>query len=152
MLTATADRQGTVEVRKKDELVATLQTTGRFQMAGKDYFIARHTITKPKLTLHHDDTILAEAEQTFLLSNIYDVRYDGKTCTMKLEGYLHHEAVLYSVSARMGSLASKSIFNPTSRIDIDLPSEIALETQVFVLWIFLQILRQPAVKADWHRD
>ncbi len=141
MLNATADWQGTVEVRKKDELLATLQRTGRFQAGGKDYVIARHAITWPKFTLNHDDIILAEAERTSILSFDYGVRHNDQTWTMKLESLFQLEAGLYSdEGARIGSLVSKSFFSPASEVAMNLPYDIALEAQVFVLWIFLQLL------------
>jgi hypothetical protein len=145
MLKATADWQGTVQVQNKDELVATLQRTGRFHIGGKEYVIARHTITWPKFTLHCDDMMLAEAERTSAFRYTYGICYNGKTWTMKPEGLLERKAVLYSdKAAKAGSLVSKSFLNPTSEVAIDLPSEIALEAQVFVLWLFLQMLHTRA--------
>jgi hypothetical protein len=60
---------------------------------------------------------------------------------MKPEGFISRLAGLYSdETTKAGSFVPKSYFFPASEIAIDLPPEIALEAQVFLLWVFLRLL------------
>jgi hypothetical protein len=141
VLKATGDRRGTFEIRQNGELLTTLQKELRFQLAGKEYGIRRNDAIKPIYSLHHDDAVLATAEHTSILRSSFHIAHAGRTWAMKPEGFISRVAGLYDdESTKVGSFIPKSYFFPNKEIAIDLPPEIALEAQVFLLWVFLRML------------
>jgi hypothetical protein len=137
----TGDWQGTFEIRQNGELLTTFQKKLRFQLAGKEYAIRRNTAIKPFYSLHHDEAVLATAEHTSILRSTFHISHAGRTWTMKPEGFISRLAGLYAdETTKVGSFVPKSYFFPNKEIAIDLPPEITLEAQVFLLWVFLRIL------------
>lgn len=140
MLKATVNWLDRFEIWNNAELLASMPKAACIQVADREYVISRTGYFKPRYTLHHGKTLLAEANQKSIFSGTFRIAASGRSWSMKPEGIFSRRAALYSDDiTQVGSFVPNSYFY-TSEINFDLPYGIPIEVQAFLLWVFLRML------------
>jgi hypothetical protein len=107
-----------------------------FTLNGQSYTIRRAGVFAPLYELLRDNVALVSARQVPFV-NRYTVTSAGRTWTLKAEEMLAKRFGLFDGDARVGGITPSSRFNYTRDISIDLPDELPLEAQVFLMWLLL---------------
>ena len=69
--------------------------------------------------------------------NRFRVSSGGREWELKAEGITAKRFGLFDGGARVGGITPSSSFHYTRDIAIDLPADLPLEAQVFVMWVLL---------------
>jgi hypothetical protein len=107
-----------------------------FTLNGEAYTIRRAGVFAPLYELLRDGVALVSARQVPFV-NRYTVSSAGREWRLKAEEMLARRFGLFDGDARVGSITPSSRFNYTRDIRIDLPDELPLEAQVFLMWLLL---------------
>jgi hypothetical protein len=107
-----------------------------FTLKGEAYTVRRAGVLAPVYELLHDNQPLVSARQAPFV-NRYTVTRGGRVWTLKAEELLAKRFGLFDGDVRVGGITPSSRFNYTSDITIDLPDEMPLEVQVFLVWLLL---------------
>ena len=107
-----------------------------FTLKGLDYTVRRSGFLSPLYELLRDNQPLATAKQAPFV-NRYTVTSSGRVWTLKAEELLAKRFGLFDGDVRVGGISPASRFNYTSDITIELPAEMPLEVQVFLMWLLL---------------
>jgi hypothetical protein len=107
-----------------------------FTLNGESYSIRRAGVFAPLYQLLRDNVALVSARQVPFV-NRYTVTGAGGTWTLKAEEMLAKRFGLFDGDARVGGITPSSRFNYTHDVSIDLPDELPLEAQVFLMWLLL---------------
>ena len=107
-----------------------------FTLNGQTYTIRRAGVFAPVYELLRDNVALVSARQAPFV-NRYTVTSAGRMWRLKAEEMLARRFGLFDGDARVGGITPSSRFNDTRDISIDLPDELPLEAQVFLMWLLL---------------
>jgi hypothetical protein len=107
-----------------------------FTLNGQTYTIRRARLFAPVYELLRDNVALVSVQQTPFV-NRYAVTSAGRIWKLKAEEMLAKRFGLFDGDARVGGITPSSRFNTTRDISIDLPDELPLEAQVFLMWLLL---------------
>jgi hypothetical protein len=107
-----------------------------FTLNGEAYTIRRAGVFAPLHELLRDGVALVSARQVPFV-NRYTVSSAGREWRLKAEEMLARRFGLFDGDARVGGITPSSRFNYTRDIRIDLPDELPLEAQVFLMWLLL---------------
>jgi hypothetical protein len=107
-----------------------------FTLNGQAYTIRRAGVFAPVYELLRDNSALASARQVPFV-NRYTVTSAGRVWTLKAEEMLAKRFGLFDGNARVGGITPSSRFNATRDVSVDLPDELPLEAQVFLMWLLL---------------
>jgi hypothetical protein len=107
-----------------------------FTLNGQAYTIRRAGLFGSVYELSRNNVALVSARQAPFV-NRYTVTSAGRTWTLKAEEMLAKRFGLFDGDARVGGITPSSRFNTTRDISIDLPDELPLEAQVFLMWLLL---------------
>jgi hypothetical protein len=107
-----------------------------FTLNGQAYTIRRAVVFAPVYELLRDNVALVSARQVPFV-NRYTVTSAGRTWRLKAEEMLAKRFGLFDGDTRVGGIAPSSRFNYTRDVSIDLPDELPLEAQVFLMWLLL---------------
>jgi len=125
MIFATAD--GRIVARFEGSPVA-------FVASGHTHFIKQTSQLVPSYRLFREGAHVASAKRAVFLAR-YAIDSAGRVRTLRARGLTERKYVLLNDKAEAGAIYPISFFNPYREIVIDLPNEIAIETQVFMTWI-----------------
>jgi hypothetical protein len=107
-----------------------------FALNGETYTIRRAGVFAPVYELLREGVALVCARQVPFV-NRYMVTCAGRIWTLKAEEMLARRFGLFDGDTRVGGITPSSRFNYTRDISIDLPDELPLEAQVFLMWLML---------------
>jgi hypothetical protein len=107
-----------------------------FTLNGEAYTIRRAGVFAPLYELLRDGVALVSARQVPFV-NRYTVSSAGREWRLKAEEMLARRFGLFDGDARVGGITPSSRFNYTRDIRVDLPDELPLEAQVFLMWLLL---------------
>jgi hypothetical protein len=107
-----------------------------FQLGEKIFTITRKGVVGPKFELWSGNNLTVSLKQIPFL-NRYSVTYAGQVWTLKAMGFTEKNYRLYRDAEQVGSV-STSYFSPYKEILIDLPDELPMEAQAFVMWLILR--------------
>ena len=107
-----------------------------FTLDGQPYIIRRQGNFFPSYELHHGDELLVFAKAVPFV-NRYTIFYGDKSWVLKAEELLAKRFGLYAGSTRVGGINPASRWRPCKEATIDLPDELPLAAQVFLVWIVL---------------
>jgi hypothetical protein len=107
-----------------------------FTLNGQTYVVRRKGVLAPVYELSLDDEPLASAQQAAFV-NRYTVTSAGRKWTLKAEEIFAKRFGLYDGDAKVGGIIPSSRLNATRDVTIDLPDELPLEAQVFLMWLLL---------------
>jgi hypothetical protein len=103
-----------------------------FALRGQTYTVRRTGFFGPLYELMRDDEALASAQQATTRLR-FVVASGGRTWTLKPEQWIGNKFGLFDGDTRVGGIT------PLSAKDfaIDLPDDLPLETQVFLMWLLV---------------
>jgi len=107
-----------------------------FTLNGQACIVRRTGVIAPVYELLRDSEPLISVRQAPFV-NRYTVTCGGRMWTLKAEEMLAKRFGLFDGDARVGGIAPSSRFNYTKDVTIDLPDELPLEAQVFLMWLVL---------------
>jgi hypothetical protein len=107
-----------------------------FILNGQSYTVRRTGVFGPVYSLSCDNEPLATAREAPFV-NRYTVSCADHEWTLKAEELLATRFGLFDGTARVGGVTPSSRFNFTRDITIDLPAQLPLEAQVFLVWLLL---------------
>lgn len=107
-----------------------------FTLKEQAYTVKRAGFLSPVYELLRDNESVATAKQAPFV-NRYTVTSPGRVWTLKAEELLAKRFGLFDGDVRVGGISPASRFNYTSDITIELPAEMPLEVQVFLMWLLL---------------
>jgi hypothetical protein len=107
-----------------------------FTLNGEAYTIRRAGVFAPLYELLRDGVALVSARQVPFV-NRYTVSSAGREWRLKAEEMLARRFGLFDGDTRVGGITPSSRINYTRDIRIDLPDELPLEAQVFLMWLLL---------------
>jgi hypothetical protein len=107
-----------------------------FTLNGEAYTIRRAGVFAPLYELLRDGVALVSARQVPFV-NRYTVSSAGREWRLKAEEMLARRFGLFDGDARVGGITPSSRFNYTRDIRVDLPDELPLEAQIFLMWLLL---------------
>jgi|SRR5579859_7148140 hypothetical protein len=105
-----------------------------FTVGEHKYMIEKMSGFVPAYQLRRQNALVASAKRAIFLAR-YAVDSAGKVRTLKARGLTERKYALLNDEAEVGAIYPISFFNPYREVVVDLPSEIAIETQVFMTWI-----------------
>jgi hypothetical protein len=107
-----------------------------FTLNGQTYTIRRAGVFAPVYRLLRANEPLISARQAPFV-NRYTMTGIGRIWTLEAEEMLAKRFGLFDGDARIGGITPSSRFNCTKDVTIDLPDELPLEAQVFLMWLVL---------------
>jgi hypothetical protein len=105
-----------------------------FTVDDHKHIIANMSGFVPAYHLRRQDALVASARRATFLSR-YAVDAADKASTLAARGLTERKYALLNDKAEVGAIYPISFFNPYREIVVDLPGEIAIEIQVFMIWI-----------------
>ena len=106
-----------------------------FQIGEKTFKITRKGFFGPKYQLWLGEDLVVSLAQTPCF-NRYSVDYAQQVWTLKAIGLMARKVGLYEGDKQVGSILPTHL-NPYREILIDLPVELPLEVQAFLMWVVL---------------
>jgi hypothetical protein len=135
MITATG-KPGRVELAAGRNQTVLLRENEMSLLVGEKTFkITRKGFFGPKYHLWHGEDLVVSVAQTPCF-NRYSVAYAQQVWTLKAIGLMARKFGLYQGDKQVGSILPTHL-NPYREILIDLPVELPLEVQTFLLWVVL---------------
>ena len=107
-----------------------------FALNGQTYTVRRRGLFSLDYELLRDTAILASIRQTPFMSR-YTVTSAGREWKLKAEQMIGKRHGLFNGDARVGGITPTSGIHYMRNITIDLPEELPLETQAFLMWLLL---------------
>ena len=105
-----------------------------FTLRGQTYAVRRTGSFAPLYELMRGEEALASAQEA-LTRLRYVVTSGGRTWTLKPEQWIGYRYGLFDGETRVGGITPASRFSIGKVITIDLPENMPLETQVFLMWL-----------------
>jgi hypothetical protein len=129
-------KPGHVELGVDDRVIAVIDNRRlHFELGGVGYKVKRSGVLAPKYELLREDEVLIAAEQVPLLTR-YRIFYSGKLWMLRASGLTSKTFKLFSGDEQIGRVAPAGLLIYKSII-IDLPDELSLPAQVFLVWLVL---------------
>ncbi len=128
-----------------DRRVAEIETSlmsekGRLSVEGMSYQAYREGMLHGAFVLDASGTVLARAEKPSALFRSFVLEHGGKSYTLAARKALKREFVLNDGESEIGTMAPAGAF--TRRAVAELPEELPLPVQVFIVWLVLLMWRR----------
>jgi hypothetical protein len=107
-----------------------------FTLNGQTYTVRRAGVFGPVYELLRANEPLISARQAPFV-NRYAVTSAGRVWRLEAEEMLAKRFGLFDGDTRVGGITPSSRFNYTKDVTIDLPDQLSLEAQVFLIWLVL---------------
>ena len=135
MMTGTG-KSGRVELRTDDRPIAVINDRKLgFELAEVGYKVTRSGLFATKYQLFLDEELVIVAAQTPLLAR-YTIGHAGELWMLKAEGFSEKRFVLFRDAEKVGRIAPTGL-QLYKNIVIELPDELSLPAQVFLVWLVL---------------
>jgi hypothetical protein len=131
-------RKQFIDVFRGDQLVTSYDFVRRspFSLDGEDYMAKATSVLGVSFSLYRGDEAIVVEKTTSLLANAQQIEHDGRTWMMKPASYFGKTFnVLSDGGTTLGTIAPARYFFPLSDITIDLPDDVPVLVQVFMLWL-----------------
>ena len=131
-------RKQFIDVRRDDQLVASFDFARRssFSLDGQEYIAKATSILGVSFSLCRGDEVVVVEKATSLLANAQQIEHNGRTWSMKPARYFGKTFdVLSDSGVKLGAIVPARYFFPLSDITIDLPDDVPMLVQVFMLWL-----------------
>lgn len=131
-------RKQFIDVRRGDQLVTSFDFVRRapFSLDGQEYMAKATSLLGVSFSLYRGDEAIVVEKTTSLLANAQQIEHGGRTWLMKPARYFGKTFnVLSDGGTTIGTVAPAGFFFPLSDITVDLPDDVPLLVQVFMLWL-----------------
>jgi len=131
-------RKQFIEVYRGDQLVTSFNFVkwSPFSLDGQDYLAKATSLLGVSFSLYRGDDVVVVKKTTSLLANAQQIEHDGRTWLMRPARYFGKTFnVLFAGDAVVGTIAPARFFFPLSDITVDLPDDVPIVVQVFMLWL-----------------
>lgn len=131
-------RKQFIDVYRDDQLVTSFDYVRRspFHLAGQEYTTKATSLLGMSFSLYRGDEEIAVETTTSLLTDAQQIEHGGRTWLMKPASYFGKTFnVLSDGGEKIGNIAPAGYFFPLSEITIDLPDDVPVLAQVFMLWL-----------------
>jgi hypothetical protein len=131
-------RKQFIDVCRGDQLVTSFNYVkwSPFSLDGRDYIAKATSLLGVSFSLYRGDDVVVIERTTSLLANAQQIEHDGRTWLMKPARYFGKTFnVLSDGDAVVGAIAPARFFFPLSDITVDLPDDVPIVVQVFMLWL-----------------
>ena len=131
-------RKQFIEVYRGDQLVTSFNFVkwSPFSLDGQDYLAKATSLLGVSFSLFRGDEVIVIEKTTSLLANAQQIEHDGRSWLMKPARYFGKTFnVLSDGDAIVGTIAPARFFFPLSDITVDLPDDVPIVVQVFMLWL-----------------
>ena len=131
-------RKQFIEVYRGDQLITSFNFVkwSPFSLDGQDYIAKATSLLGVSFSLYRGDDVVVIEKTTSLLANAQQIEHDGRTWLMKPARYFGKTFnVLSDGGAVVGTIAPARFFFPLSDITVDLPDDVPIVVQVFMLWL-----------------
>lgn len=139
-------RKQFIDVHRGDQRITSFDFVRRppFSLDGQEYMAKATSLLGVSFSLFRGDEAVVVEKTTSILTNAQQIEHDGRTWLMTPASYFGKKFnVLSDGGANLGTIAPARFFFPLSDITVDLPDDVPILAQVFMLWL--------AVK-DWTTD
>ncbi len=107
-----------------------------FSLDGHEYMAKATSVLGVSFSLYRGDEAVVVEKTTSLLANAQQIEHDGRTWLMKPARYFGKTFHVRSDGgAQVGAITPARYFFPLSDITIDLPDDVPIVVQVFMLWL-----------------
>jgi len=131
-------RKQFIEVYRGDQLVTSFNFVkwSPFSLDGQDYLAKATSLLGVSFSLYRGDDVVVIEKTTSLWANAQQIEHDGRTWLMRPARYFGKTFnVLSDGDAVVGTVAPARFFFPLSDITVDLPDDVPIVVQVFMLWL-----------------
>jgi hypothetical protein len=131
-------RKQFIDVCRGNHLVTSFDFVRRspFSLDGQVYVARATSLLGVSFSLHRGDEVVVVGKTTSLLANAQQIEHDGRTWLMKPARYFGRTFnVLSDSGTNLGAIVPARYFFPLSDITIDLPDNVPIVVQVFMLWL-----------------
>jgi len=131
-------RKQFIEVYRGDQLITSFNFVkwSPFSLDGQDYIAKATSLLGVSFSLYRGEDVVVIEKTTSLLANAQQIEHDGRTWLMKPARYFGKTFnVLSDGDAVVGTIAPARFFFPLSDITVDLPDDVPIVVQVFMLWL-----------------
>jgi len=131
-------RKQFIEVYRGDQLVTSFNFVkwSPFSLDGQDYVAKATSLLGVSFSLYRGDDAVVIEKTTSLWANAQQIEHDGRTWLMRPARYFGKTFnVLSDGDAVVGTVAPARFFFPLSDITVDLPDDVPIVVQVFMLWL-----------------
>lgn len=131
-------RKQFIDVSRGDQLVTSFDFVRRapFSLDGQEYLAKATSLLGVSFSLYRGDQAIVVEKTTSLLANAQQIEHDGRTWMMKPARYFGKTFnVLSDGGTTLGTIAPGGYFSPLSDITVDLPDDVPVLVQVFMLWL-----------------
>jgi len=136
-------RKQFIEVYRGDQLVTSFNFVkwSPFSLDGQDYVAKATSLLGVSFSLYRGDDAVVIEKTTSLWANAQQIEHDGRTWLMRPARYFGKTFnVLSDGDAVVGTVAPARFFFPLSDITVDLPDDVPIVVQVFMLWLAVRSL------------
>ena len=134
-------RKQFIDVSRGDHILASFDFVRRasFSIDGQDYIAKATSLLGLSFSLFRGDEAVVAEKTTSILADARQIEHDGRTWLMKPAHYFAKTFnVLSEDRTTLGTIAPARYFFPLSDITIDLPDDVPVLAQVFMLWLAVQ--------------
>lgn len=125
-----------LELKRDGSLLTTLDhRAASFCVEGETFTIKREGMMGPRSELRLGDEVQAIVKRAPFF-NKYAVEYAGQAWTMKAIGWGGRKYGLYQGEKEVGTISPLQLA-VCSEVAIDLPADLPLKVQVFLMWVVL---------------
>jgi hypothetical protein len=127
-------KRGALAIADEGRPVTTLREMQFSLTIGEQtYKITRRGLFSPTYELRRESDLVVSAQQAPFV-NRFAVKYGDKVWTLKAVGLTAKKFALLHGESQVGAISPTS-YNPYRETIVDLPSEMPIEAQVFLIWI-----------------
>jgi hypothetical protein len=104
-------------------------------ISGQVYAFRREGVLHAEYALLHGDHVLARAKKVSVFSRAFNIDLAGRPLELKALSFWSRRFGLFENESQVGSIRPASWFG--RRVVLDLPEDVPLPAQVFLLWLVL---------------
>lgn len=108
-----------------------------FTLNGQKYAVRRKGVLAPVYELFRDNELQVSARQAPFVNRYTVTTRAGRQWTLKAEDMFATRFGLFGGDTRVGGITPAGRLHYTRDVTIDLPDELPLEAQVFLMWLVL---------------
>jgi len=131
-------RKQFIDVSRGDQLVTSFDFARRspFFLDGEEYMAKATSVLGLSFALFRGDEAVVVEKTTSILTDAQQIEHGGRTWLMKPAHYFAKTfKVLSDGGTTLGAIAPARYFFPLSDITVDLPDDVPVLVQVFMLWL-----------------
>lgn len=131
-------RKQFIEVCRGDQPVTSFDFVrwSPFSLDGQEYMAKATSVLGVSFSLYRGDEVIIVEKTTSLLTGAQQIEHGGRTWLMKPANYFGKTLnVLSDRGTKLGAIVPARYFVPLSDITIELPEDVPILVQVFMLWL-----------------